>query len=85
MFSYKTSGVCSSTINIEINNNIVENVEFVGGCPGNLFGIGQLVKGVPVDEVIERLQGIDCRNKGTSCPDQLSKALIAWKKENSLK
>ncbi len=83
MFSYKTSGVCSSTINIEIKNNIVENVEFVGGCPGNLLGIAHLVKGVPVDDVIDRLKGIDCRNKGTSCPDQLSKALLAWKKENS--
>lgn len=82
MFSYKTSGVCSSTINIEIKNNIVENVEFVGGCPGNLLGISHLVQGVPVDDVIERLKGIDCRNKGTSCPDQLSKALLAWKEEN---
>ncbi|AGF57280.1 MULTISPECIES: TIGR03905 family TSCPD domain-containing protein [Clostridium] len=84
MFSYKTSGVCSSAINVEINNNIVESVEFVGGCPGNLFGIGQLVKGLPVDDVIERLKGIDCRSKGTSCPDQLSKALLAWKEENNL-
>lgn len=82
MFSYKTSGVCSSNINIEINNNIVESVEFVGGCPGNLSGIGQLVVGMTVDEVIEKLNGIDCRSKGTSCPDQLSKALLAWKKEN---
>ncbi|MFT8350324.1 TIGR03905 family TSCPD domain-containing protein [Clostridium saccharoperbutylacetonicum] len=84
MFSYKTSGVCSSAINVEINNNIVDSVEFVGGCPGNLFGIGQLVKGLPVDDVIERLKGIDCRSKGTSCPDQLSKALLAWKEENNL-
>ncbi|WP_297422357.1 TIGR03905 family TSCPD domain-containing protein [Clostridium sp.] len=83
MFSYKTSGVCSSTINLEITNNIVENVEFVGGCAGNLLGIGHLVKGMPVDEVIERLKGIDCKNKGTSCPDQLSKALLAWKKASA--
>ena len=82
MYSYKTSGVCSSVINLEITNNIVENVEFVGGCAGNLFGIGQLVKGMPVDEVIAKLNGIDCKSKGTSCPDQLSKALLAWKKEN---
>jgi uncharacterized protein TIGR03905 len=82
MFSYKTTGVCSSTINLEIENNILKNVEFVGGCAGNLLGIGQLVKGMPVDDIIKRLGGIDCRNKGTSCPDQLSKALLAWKKEN---
>ena len=81
MFSYKTSGVCSSTINLEINDNIVENVEFVGGCAGNLLGIGQLVKGMSVDDVITKLKGIDCRGKGTSCPDQLSKALLEWKKE----
>lgn len=85
MFSYKTSGVCSSTINLEIADNIVENVEFIGGCAGNLLGIGHLVKGMPVDEVIERLEGIDCKNKGTSCPDQLSKALLAWKKETATK
>ncbi|CUU47201.1 TIGR03905 family TSCPD domain-containing protein [Clostridium beijerinckii] len=84
MFSYKTTGVCSSTINLEIENNILKDVEFVGGCAGNLLGIGQLVKGMPVDDIIKRLGGIDCRNKGTSCPDQLSKALLAWKKENSI-
>jgi uncharacterized protein (TIGR03905 family) len=81
MYSYKTSGVCSSKINLEIKDNIVENVEFVGGCAGNLFGIGQLVKGMTVDDVIAKLKGIDCRSKGTSCPDQLSKALLQWKKE----
>ena len=79
MYSYKTSGVCSSTINLEIINNVVENVEFVGGCAGNLLGIGHLVKGMTVDEVIDKLKGIDCKNRGTSCPDQLSKALLAWK------
>ena len=82
MFSYKTSGVCASNINLEISNNIVNNVEFVGGCAGNLMGIGQLVKGKSVDEVISTLAGIDCRGKGTSCPDQLTKALLEWKKEN---
>ncbi|AGX43731.1 TIGR03905 family TSCPD domain-containing protein [Clostridium saccharobutylicum] len=82
MFSYKTSGVCSSTINLEIVDNTIKSVEFVGGCAGNLAGIGSLVKGLTVDEVIERLKGIDCRGKGTSCPDQLSKALLAWKKQN---
>ena len=83
MFSYKTAGVCASNINLEISNNIVEKVEFVGGCAGNLMGIGQLVKGKSVDEVISTLTGIDCRGKGTSCPDQLTKALLEWKKENA--
>ena len=82
MYSYKTSGVCSSTINLEIENNIIKNVEFIGGCAGNLLGIGSLVKGLSVDEVISKLQGIDCRGKGTSCPDQLSKALTAWKENH---
>ena len=81
MFSYKTSGVCSTTINLEISNNIVKDVEFVGGCAGNLLGIGHLVQDMPVDDVIAKLKGIDCRGKGTSCPDQLSKALVEWKKE----
>ena len=83
MFSYKTSGVCASNINLEISNNIVEKVEFVGGCAGNLLGIGQLVQNLPVDDVITKLKGIDCRGKGTSCPDQLTKALLSWKKENA--
>lgn len=82
MYSYKTSGVCSSTINLEIEDNIIKNVEFVGGCSGNLQGIGSLVKGMSVDEVITKLQGIDCRSRGTSCPDQLSKALTAWKENH---
>lgn len=81
MFSYKTSGVCSSTINIEINNNIIESVEFIGGCSGNLLGIGHLVKGMSVDDVIKKLEGIHCGRKETSCPDQLSQALLQWKSE----
>ena len=85
MFSYKTSGVCSSNINLEISNNIIENVEFIGGCAGNLSGIGLLVKGMSVDDVITKLNGVDCKGKGTSCPDQLSKALLKWKKEATSK
>lgn len=81
MFSYKTSGVCSSKINLEIDNNIIKSVEFIGGCSGNLSGIGHLVRNMNVDDVIEKLKGITCGNKSTSCPDQLSKALLEWKKE----
>ena len=82
MFTYETSGVCSSKIDIEISNDIIQSVKFTGGCNGNLSGIGQLVKGMKVDDVIDRLNGVLCGNKSTSCPDQLSKALAAWKKEN---
>ena len=79
MFVYKTSGVCASEIHVDIKNNVIENVEFVRGCPGNLFGISVLVKGMNIDEAIEKLKGIDCKKKGTSCPDQLSKALVEYK------
>ncbi|SFC55410.1 TIGR03905 family TSCPD domain-containing protein [Clostridium uliginosum] len=79
MFSYKTHGVCSSSINIEIENNKILSVDFVGGCPGNLLGIGELVKGMDIDLAISKLQGIKCKSKDTSCPDQLANALIEWK------
>ena len=59
MFVYKTSGVCASEIHVDIKNNVIENVEFVRGCPGNLFGISVLVKGMNIDEDIEKLKGID--------------------------
>ena len=74
-FTYKTEGTCSRSIEIEIENDKVKNVNFIGGCNGNLKGIASLVKGLTVDEVIERLEGITCGFKGTSCPDQLAKAL----------
>ena len=83
MFSYKTNGVCSSIINLEIVDNVIQSVEFIGGCNGNLQGIGHLVKGMKVDDVIEKLNGIHCGRRSTSCPDQLSLALLEWKKENN--
>ncbi|MBN1039176.1 TIGR03905 family TSCPD domain-containing protein [Clostridium botulinum] len=79
MFSYKTQGVCSSTINIEIENNKIQAVNFIGGCSGNLLGISALVKNMDVDMAIEKLKGIKCGLKETSCPDQLAKALTEWK------
>ncbi|NFG62283.1 TIGR03905 family TSCPD domain-containing protein [Clostridium sp. CMCC3677] len=79
MFSYKTQGVCSTTINIEIEDNKIQSVNFIGGCAGNLLGIGSLVKNMDVDMAIEKLRGIKCGIKETSCPDQLAKALIEWK------
>lgn len=78
-YTYNTKGVCSSTITFEIENDIVTSVQFVGGCNGNLKGISSLVVGMKVDDVIERLEGIRCGFKSTSCPDQLAKALTAAK------
>ncbi|MDE6957686.1 MAG: TIGR03905 family TSCPD domain-containing protein [Lachnospiraceae bacterium] len=73
---YKTSGVCSQKISFDIDNeNKVRNVSFIGGCSGNLQGIGRLIDGMEVHEAIERLQDIRCGFKSTSCPDQLAKAL----------
>ncbi|MBQ5765326.1 MAG: TIGR03905 family TSCPD domain-containing protein [Clostridia bacterium] len=75
-FTYKTKGVCSRLIEIEIEDNIVKSVSFEGGCNGNTKGIASLVVGMPVDEVIDRLKGIKCGFRQTSCPDQLATALI---------
>ena len=82
-FVYETQGVCSRRITIDINENdgTVNDVSFLGGCNGNLKGIAALVKGRPIDEVIATLKGIDCNFKGTSCPDQLARALEDIKEE----
>lgn len=72
---YKTQGTCSSAIDIEVTDGIIESVSFTGGCNGNLQGISSLVKGMPVEEAISKLKGIHCGFKATSCPDQLAKAL----------
>ncbi|MBQ3523784.1 MAG: TIGR03905 family TSCPD domain-containing protein [Clostridia bacterium] len=73
--SYKTRGTCSRQIDFEIENGIVKNVSFFGGCNGNLKGIGALVEGRPAEEVIALLKGMKCGFKNTSCPDQLAQAL----------
>ena len=75
--SFKPSGVCCKEIIFDINeDNIVTNVDFIGGCPGNLLGIKHLVEGNHADEIANKLAGIPCGVKPTSCPDQLSKALF---------
>ena len=74
-YTYKTSGTCSREISFEIEYGKVKNVHFIGGCNGNLKGIGALVEGMDIDDVIARVEGITCGPKGTSCPDQLAKAL----------
>ena len=73
--SYRPSGVCSRQIVIDVEDGKIREVEFTGGCPGNLAGISRLVAGMEIGEVIERLQGIRCGGKPTSCPDQLAQAL----------
>jgi len=83
MFEYKTQGVCSKSIHFEVENNKIKNLSYVGGCNGNLKGIGALVEGMDIDEVIARLEGTVCGTKNTSCPDQLTRALKAYKAENA--
>lgn len=80
MFTYKTQGVCAKEINIEVDGDTIKSVSFVKGCPGNLYGISELVKGMKISEAIDRLKGITCGTKSTSCPDQLAKALEQLKK-----
>ncbi len=80
-FTYKTNGVCSRNIHIEIENDILLSVKYEGGCNGNLQGIGALVKGMHIDDVIERLDGIRCGFKNTSCPAQLALALKKFKEQ----
>ena len=72
---YTTKGTCSRKILFEVEDGKVHNVQFVGGCNGNTQGVARLVVGRSVDDVISRMKGIDCNGRGTSCPDQLAKAL----------
>ena len=74
-FSYRPTGVCSTMIDLELEDGIIQSVRFTGGCNGNLQGISRLVEGMGVQDAIEKLQGIQCGGKPTSCPDQLSRAL----------
>ena len=74
-YEYKTKGTCSQRIFFDVEEGKVKNVQFVGGCNGNLKGIAALVEGMSVEEVISRVEGIRCGMKSTSCPDQLAQAL----------
>ena len=78
-YTYKTKGTCSREISFEVEDGKVKNVQFFGGCNGNLKGIGALVEGMAVEDVIARVEGITCGMKSTSCPDQLAQALKAAK------
>ncbi|MDE6827245.1 TIGR03905 family TSCPD domain-containing protein [uncultured Alistipes sp.] len=73
--TYPCVGTCSKQIEIELEGDVIRSVEFAGGCHGNTQGIAALVQGMRAEEAVARLKGIDCRGRGTSCPDQLARAL----------
>ncbi len=75
VYKYEPKGVCSMEMDIEVDGDIIKSVEIIGGCAGNTQGVAALVAGMKIDEAIKRLKGIDCRGRGTSCPDQLAIAL----------
>ena len=77
------SGVCSREIQFDVENDIIKEVRFIGGCMGNTQGVAALAKGRNIDEVINTIKGIDCGGRGTSCPDQLALALIAYKEQQA--
>ena len=77
---YKTKGTCSTMIDVELKDGVIDSVKFTGGCNGNLQGISALVKGMKPEEAISRLKGIRCGFKPTSCPDQLAHALEEMRK-----
>lgn len=77
-YVHKNSGVCSSAVEFEVEDNHLKNVHFIGGCNGNTTGIGKLVEGMEIHDVIRRLEGVPCGMRPTSCPDQLAKALKAY-------
>ena len=75
MYTYKPKGVCTKEILFDVNNGKLTDVQFIGGCDGNLKGIGSLVEGMDARDALSRLRGITCGRKSTSCPDQLAKAI----------
>ena len=84
-FQYHTQGTCCGIMNVVLEDNKIYDVEFIGGCSGNLKGIRSLIKGMDIDYVIEKFQGITCGGKPTSCPDQLSKCLLQYKQQTEEK
>lgn len=82
---YNPKGVCSVKMVVEVEDNIISNVSIIGGCPGNSLGISKLCVGMKIDDAINKLSGIDCRGRGTSCPDQLSIALSKLKESELVK
>lgn len=85
VIDFRTTGTCSKLIRVAIDDNKIVDAEFVGGCNGNLQGIRKLIIGMDIDEVISRLEGINCGPKSTSCPDQLAQCLIQFKQQMTVK
>lgn len=85
VIDFRTTGTCSKLIRVAIGDNKIVDAEFVGGCNGNLQGIRKLIIGMDIDEVISRLEGINCGPKSTSCPDQLAQCLIQFKQQMTVK
>ena len=81
-FTYQTRGVCSKAIDVEIENDVIVRVTYHGGCSGNTQGVAALVRGMTIEDAIERLSGIRCGFKSTSCPDQLARALREYLNKN---
>ena len=82
---YSPKGVCSVKMVVEVEDNFISNGSIIGGCPGNSLGISKLCVGMKIDDAINKLSGIDCRGRGTSCPDQLSIALSKLKESELVK
>ena len=82
-FTYTPRNVCSRRFDFDIENGVIEDVKISGGCNGNLKGISALIKGMSVSDVIDRLKGTDCNGRGTSCPDQIARALEQFSTENA--
>lgn len=82
IFEHRNKGTCSQAVRFELEDNKIKNVQFLGGCHGNLQGIGKLVEGMDADDVVARLRGIRCGMKQTSCPDQLACAILAAKEKS---
>ena len=78
-YEYFPKGVCSTRYEIDINDGVIDSLVIENGCPGNTMGISRLVRGMKVDDVIEAFDGVQCGSKGTSCPDQIARALKAYK------
>ena len=81
VIEYRTSGTCSKALQVELEGDIIKSAKFFGGCPGNLEGIQNLIVGMSISQVVEKLKGIKCGDKPTSCPDQLAQCLLKHKSQ----
>ena len=80
-YRYEPEGVCSYEMIFEIDGDVVKGLKIIGGCPGNTVGVSKLIENKKIDDIIKMLKGIDCGSRGTSCPDQIARALEEYKKK----